>query len=72
MISASYFYPRGEIVLHIATLVLSSRSLGPDGMTGDITPVSRPLKDDETMEWVLLSGVRAHLDILLEQRSPPT
>jgi hypothetical protein len=31
--------------------------LGPDGLAGDISEVSRPLKDVETMEWVLVSGV---------------
>lgn len=31
--------------------------LGPDGLTGDVSEVSRPLKDGETMEWVLVSGV---------------
>ena len=30
---------------------------GPDGLTGDITEESRPLKEGETMEWVLVSGV---------------
>ena len=29
----------------------------PDGLKGDITNRSRPLKDGETMEWIMLSGV---------------
>lgn len=31
--------------------------LGPDGLKGDVSEVSRPLKEGETMEWVLVSGV---------------
>lgn len=31
----------------------------PEGLEGEITTKSRPLKDGETMEWVLLSGVSA-------------
>ncbi|KAL7421761.1 hypothetical protein Q5752_003532 [Cryptotrichosporon argae] len=33
--------------------------LGPDGRTGEISPISRPLKDGETMEWILLNGTPA-------------
>ncbi|ORY32520.1 survival protein sure-like phosphatase/nucleotidase [Naematelia encephala] len=33
--------------------------LGPDGLTGDITPTPRPLKEGETMEWILLAGTPA-------------
>lgn len=29
----------------------------PEGLEGEITTKSRPLKEGETMEWVLLSGV---------------
>ncbi|GHJ87738.1 hypothetical protein NliqN6_4140 [Naganishia liquefaciens] len=31
----------------------------PDGLEGEITTTSRPLKEGETMEWVLLSGTPA-------------
>jgi hypothetical protein len=37
--------------------------LGPDGLTGDISEVSRPLKEGETMEWVLVSGVSSALSL---------
>ena len=37
--------------------------LGPDGLTGDISEVSRPLKDGESMEWVLVSGVGSKLSL---------
>lgn len=30
----------------------------PDGLKGEITQTRRPLKEGESMEWVLLSGVR--------------
>ncbi|WWC89478.1 5'/3'-nucleotidase SurE [Kwoniella dendrophila CBS 6074] len=33
--------------------------LEPDGLTGDITTKSRPLREGETMEWMLLSGTPA-------------
>ncbi|WWC70352.1 5'/3'-nucleotidase SurE [Kwoniella pini CBS 10737] len=33
--------------------------LEPEGLTGEITNKSRPLKDGETMEWILLSGTPA-------------
>ncbi|WVQ72523.1 5'/3'-nucleotidase SurE [Cryptococcus sp. DSM 104548] len=33
--------------------------LEPDGLKGDITTERRPLKEGETMEWVLLSGTPA-------------
>ncbi|TYJ57020.1 5'/3'-nucleotidase SurE [Cryptococcus floricola] len=33
--------------------------LEPDGLHGDITTERRPLKEGETMEWVLLSGTPA-------------
>jgi hypothetical protein len=37
--------------------------LGPDGLTGDVSEVSRPLKEGETMEWVLVSGVGSALSL---------
>ncbi|WRT66223.1 5'/3'-nucleotidase SurE [Kwoniella shivajii] len=33
--------------------------LEPEGLTGEITATARPLKDGETMEWILLSGTPA-------------
>ncbi|KAK8864278.1 5'/3'-nucleotidase SurE [Kwoniella newhampshirensis] len=33
--------------------------LDPDGLTGDITTTPRPLKEGETMEWIMLSGTPA-------------
>ncbi|WVQ82228.1 5'/3'-nucleotidase SurE [Cryptococcus sp. DSM 104549] len=33
--------------------------LEPDGLTGEVTDEPRPLKEGETMEWVLLSGTPA-------------
>ncbi|WVQ82229.1 5'/3'-nucleotidase SurE [Cryptococcus sp. DSM 104549] len=33
--------------------------LEPDGLTGDISTTRRPMKEGETMEWVLLSGTPA-------------
>lgn len=55
IISLSYFYPQGE-------LPIASRSTGahvtePAGLTGDVTTTSRPLKEGENMEWIMLSGV---------------
>ncbi|KAJ7706154.1 survival protein sure-like phosphatase/nucleotidase [Mycena rosella] len=31
----------------------------PDGLTGEISPTSRPLKDGEVAEWILLDGTPA-------------
>jgi hypothetical protein len=35
----------------------SSSIAGPDGLEGEITSEKRPLKEGETMEWILLTGV---------------
>lgn len=53
IICANYFYPLGTLPFAASGADISE----PDGLTGEVTPIRRPLKEGETMEWVLLSGV---------------
>jgi tubulin--tyrosine ligase len=39
------------------SICASQLTAEPDGLTGDVTTSSRPLKTGESMEWILLSGV---------------
>lgn len=41
------------VLIELSSLTI----LGPDGLTGDVTESPRPLKEGETMEWVLVAGV---------------
>lgn len=56
VISLSYFYPQGQSCFNLEPEFTADFS-EPEGLTGDITTTSRPLKDGESMEWILLSGV---------------
>ena len=55
IISVSYFYPLGELIRWFR--FCADIDLEPDGLKGETCSQPRPLKDGETMEWVLLSGV---------------
>ena len=54
IITVKYFYPLGWSTM---AFLPEADKAGPDGLTGDISEVSRPLKEGETMEWALVSGV---------------
>lgn len=60
IVTANYFYPLGKchMIRHLLpTLMKLSSETEPDGLKGEITQTRRPLKEGESMEWVLLSGV---------------
>jgi hypothetical protein len=59
VIEGRYFYPRGMKVMNLRVISISKHYclVEPDGLQGDITTESRPLKEGETMEWIMLSGV---------------
>jgi hypothetical protein len=64
IITAKFFYPLGGWpeqwqaiqLLHIRH-ALADMCAEPEGLTGDVCETRRSLKEGETMEWILLSGV---------------
>lgn len=65
VIEGRYFYPRGMKVMNLKVISISKRYClaEPDGLQGDITTESRPLKKGETMEWIMLSGVSCKIEL---------
>ena len=60
VITASYFYPKGRCnrdMPLISPIPLPDEDVEPHGLTGDIASTSRSLRDGETMEWMLITGV---------------